>query len=256
MPTDFINNMTLSPLDWVLVVLGALFIGMSKGGLPGTGGVSIWLYALVFGAKESVGILLPVLIVADVYAVIVYRRHVEYALVRRLTPFLIVGAIIGAALFNWIPADAFGRVIGALLILMVLIHFITRSSKRSSSEEAPDIPAWVNRLVPLSSGACSMLANAGSPILAFYLMLRRLPKLVFLGTFAWLVLLSNAISLPLHFVIHSITVESLPFSFLLGGLTIVGVLAARRIVQFIPQKQFEYFIWTIITLSSVNLLIQ
>ena len=253
MPVDLINNLSLSPLDWCWVILGALLIGMSKGGLPGTGAVTIWLYAQIFGAKESVGILLPVLLVADVYAVIVYRRHVEYALVKRLAPFLVVGALIGAALFNWIPADEFGRVIGILLLLMVVIHFIPRSKSRQSNEDT-DLPSWVHWVVPLSSGTCSMLANAGSPIIAFYLMMRRLPKMVFLGTFAWLVLLSNAISLPLHFAIRSISLDTLPFSFLLGILTIVGVLIARSIVQVIPQKQFEYFIWTIITLSGVYLL--
>ena len=255
MPTELIDNLSLSPFEWCLVILGALLIGMSKGGLPGTGGVTIWLYAQIFEAKESVGLLLPILIVADVYAVIVYRRHVEYALVKRLAPLVVVGALIGTALFNLIPADDFGRVIGVLLILMVVIHFIAKSKTRKSTDEGIHVPRWVEWLVPVSSGTCSMLANAGSPILAFYLMMRRLPKMLFLGTFAWLVLLSNGICFPLHLAIHSMTLKSLPFSFLLGTLTIIGVLAAKRIVQFIPQKQFEYFIWTIITLSGVNLLL-
>ncbi|WOO40730.1 sulfite exporter TauE/SafE family protein [Rubellicoccus peritrichatus] len=235
-----------------MIILGSILIGMSKGGLPGTGAITIWLYAQVFGAKASVGILLPVLICADIYAVIVYRRHVDLNMIKRLAPFLVVGTIIGAVLFNWIPADQFKRLIGFLLLVMVAIQLLPNSKSKPKAESK--IYCVTNWLIPLSSGICSMLANAGSPILAFYLMIRKLPKLVLLGTYAWLILLSNLTSLPLHFATKSVTLGSLPFSFMLGSITIIGVFIARRIVDFIPQKQFEYFIWTVITLAGINLL--
>lgn len=38
---DFINSLSLSPFDWGMIILGALLIGMSKGGLPGTGSITI-----------------------------------------------------------------------------------------------------------------------------------------------------------------------------------------------------------------------
>lgn len=58
---------------WLIAALGALLIGLGKGGLPGIGNISIAIYALIFPAKLSVGILLPILIVADIVAVYLYR---------------------------------------------------------------------------------------------------------------------------------------------------------------------------------------
>jgi uncharacterized membrane protein YfcA len=244
-----------SPLELGLIILGAILIGFSKGGLPGTGVITVWIYATVFGGKQSVGILLPVLICADIYAVVTYRKYVNLKIVKSLVPALIVGALMGAVLFNWIPADQFKKVIGGLLMLMVVFHFVPNAGDKKQGDKTVADRPMIGWFASSSSGLCSMLANAGSPIMAYYLMARSLPKLVFLGTYAWLIFISNMTSLPLHFVIQSVTLKTLPFSFILGSITFVGVWAARRIVDFIPQKQFEYFIWAVITLAGIELLV-
>ena len=65
------ENLTLT--HWVLLMLGALIMGMSKGGIPGAGNLTVAIFALVMedalgplGVPLSVGLLLPVLISADV----------------------------------------------------------------------------------------------------------------------------------------------------------------------------------------------
>ena len=61
-------------------------MGMSKGGIPGAGNLTVAIFhALVLedalgpvGVPLSVGLLLPVLISADVAATGVYRRHADW----------------------------------------------------------------------------------------------------------------------------------------------------------------------------------
>ncbi len=64
--------------QWVLAVVSAMVIGMSKAGLTGLTLMFIPLMAISFGGKASTGILLPMLCVGDVFAVAWYRRHAEW----------------------------------------------------------------------------------------------------------------------------------------------------------------------------------
>jgi hypothetical protein len=48
----------MTPLDWMLVCIGALLVGLAKGGLVGVGNLTIIIFAIVFEAKASVGLLL------------------------------------------------------------------------------------------------------------------------------------------------------------------------------------------------------
>src|SRR5690606_34301020 len=81
--------MHLEPWQWALAALGALLVGLGKGGLPGVGNFTVLLFALSFDAKLSVGLLLPILISADVVAVILYRKHVAWNYLGRLMPWMV-----------------------------------------------------------------------------------------------------------------------------------------------------------------------
>jgi len=49
--------------DWLLMVIGAFGIGVAKSGLAGVSMVHVIVFALVFGARTSTGVLLPLLII-------------------------------------------------------------------------------------------------------------------------------------------------------------------------------------------------
>ncbi len=59
-----------SPSAWVLYFLCAVLIGMSKTGIQNIGTIAVPLFALLFGAKESTGIVLILLAMADLIAII------------------------------------------------------------------------------------------------------------------------------------------------------------------------------------------
>ena len=139
----------------------------------------------VFGAKESVGMLVSVLICADLYAVLIYRRHTDLTFIKRMLPFLIGGTLIGTLVFKLLPGAFYQHVIGTILLLLVFFHFW---SKRLQTDQSANQPAGRKRFsergVGVVSGLFSMLANAGSVLLVIYLIRLSLPRLVFLGTFA------------------------------------------------------------------------
>ena len=59
----------LTAMQWLIVLLCALLVGMAKTGLSGVGLMVVPLLASVFGGRPSVGLLLPILVFADVFAV-------------------------------------------------------------------------------------------------------------------------------------------------------------------------------------------
>ena len=69
----------------------AFCIGMSKTGLAGAGMLVVPIMASVFGAKESTGIVLPMLVMADIFGVSYYNRHAEIGYLIKLAPSTILG---------------------------------------------------------------------------------------------------------------------------------------------------------------------
>ena len=63
---------------WLIATLASFILGISKSGIKGISIVIVTLLALAFGARASTGILLPLLVVGDAFAVIYsYWDHCE-----------------------------------------------------------------------------------------------------------------------------------------------------------------------------------
>jgi hypothetical protein len=63
----------LGQLDWMLAVIAAICIGLAKAGLAGMGLVAVIVFANIFGARDSTGVVLPLLIAADIGAVSLFK---------------------------------------------------------------------------------------------------------------------------------------------------------------------------------------
>src|SRR4051812_16280811 len=76
----------------------AVLSGMAKTGVPGLGILAVPLLALAVddNAYLSTGLLLPLLCVADCFAVAWYRRHASWPHIGRLLPWVVAGMIPGA----------------------------------------------------------------------------------------------------------------------------------------------------------------
>lgn len=228
---------------------------MGKGGLPGLGNFAIAVYAFSFPAKLSVGILLPVLIAADLVAVIVYRRHADWRIIAKLLPWTLLGVFVGALVFHRIDDRTVEILIGAILLIMTLLHFV-RSALNKAAQSIPEgrTAASLQISTGLIGGFATFLANAAGPVAALYLIFLRLPKMVFVGTLAWFFMIVNWAKLPVMIGIGNVTVTSLQISLLPMAFAMIGVLAARAVIGFIPQRLFELLIWLLITAAALQLL--
>lgn len=93
---EFYNGIFSSDWQFAALAFCALLIGFSKTGIQGAVVVSIPMMALAFGAKESTGVILPMLCFADLIAVAYYRRDADWRLVLKLLPSAVVGFFCGS----------------------------------------------------------------------------------------------------------------------------------------------------------------
>ncbi len=247
--------MDLSTGQWVAVCAAAFGVGLGKGGLPGLGNFAIAVYALAFPARMSVGILLPVLMAADLIAVIVYRRHADWGIIRKLLPWTLLGVGIGAIVFGNIGDRTVEILIGLILLIMTALHFL----KSALQNETTSVPVGAEALVlrvstGLIGGFATMIANAAGPVAALYLIFLRLPKIAFVGTLAWFFMIVNWSKLPILIGLGAVDATSMSVSLPAMGFAMVGVLVARAVVERIPQKLFEWLIWIFVIGAGFQLL--
>ena len=104
---DGVSEFFASPLQVFALYFCALLIGMAKTGIQGVVMMSVPLMAVAFGAKESTGVILPMLCMADVIAVVYYKRDVDLKCVLRLLPSAVAGLFVAVAVDSFIPARQF-----------------------------------------------------------------------------------------------------------------------------------------------------
>lgn len=235
-----------------MTIMCGMLIGMSKTGLSGAGLFVVPVFAKIFGGKPSTGIVLPMLIIADIFAVRYYHRHAEWKYVLKLLPWAIVGIIIALLVGQMINDDHFKKIIASVVLLG--IGLMIYQDVRKAKAEIPDY-WWFAALLGLGGGFATMIGNAAGPIMSLYLLSMRLPKNIYIGTGAWFFFIVNLSKVPLHiFFWKTITVQSLSLNLLMVIPILLGASGGFFLVKIIPEKAYRWFI-IISTLASAFALV-
>lgn len=112
---------TLSLFQWSILALAALCIGMSKTGVQGMMLLIVPYMAMAFGAKESTGVILPMLCLADIMAVAYYKRIADWKVVAKLLPTALLGFLVAIFVDKLIPAQGFRQLMGWTLALAMAV---------------------------------------------------------------------------------------------------------------------------------------
>jgi len=245
--------MHLEPLQWVLLALAALVIGVSKTGIPGLGILAVTLVALVMPAKQSTGLILPMLIAGDVCAVAYYRHHASWRYILRLAPWAVAGVVLGAVALGRLDDAQIRPLIGGIVLAMVLgnVWLTYQPGVRDRLQESHTLAAVVGVL----AGFTTMVANAAWPILVIYLLAMGLPKNVFLGTSAWYFFLLNDFKVPFSAALGLINWESLTFNLLLLPAILLGAWLGIRFARRLPEKAFALVAHLLAAAAAIKLLV-
>lgn len=231
--------------------LSGLLIGMSKTGLSGVGLMVVPLMANAFGGRPSVGLLLPMLIFADIFAVSWYNRHAEWKHVFRLIPWALAGILLATLVGKSISDITFNRLLAVMVLLGIGI--LLWRDLRKSAMRIPESP-WFAASLGLLGGFATMIGNAAGPVMALYLLSMRLPKNMFIGTGAWFFFIVNLSKVPLHiWSWHTITWRSFQLDLLIIPAIAAGAFLGIWLVKLLPERIFRIIVIVTTLLSALFL---
>ena len=244
---------SITAFEWVLLCVAAVGIGVSKSGLSGISMVHVMVFAYVFGAMQSTGVVLPMLIVGDICATIAFGRHANWSYVSKMLPPAMLGVTLGW-LFMLRMDDAIYRpVIGGIILALTVVQ-IVRLWRTSFLASVPH-SRWFALAMGILVGVTTMMANAAGPVFAIYLLSLSVPKMEFVGTGAWFFLLLNSLKLPYSYQMGLIRLETLTINLVLIPLIPIGLLIGKAIVGCIPQKVFNTIILIFTAIAAIRLMI-
>src|SRR5699024_12316382 len=115
----------------IMLATSALIVGFSKVGIQGAIIPAVAMRALIFGGKNSSGIILPMVIVGDLIAIFKYGKKGNIADVLKLIPASIVGVVVGAIVGNWINDAQFKFLIGIIVILCIILLIVREYQQKA-----------------------------------------------------------------------------------------------------------------------------
>ena len=225
---------------------------MAKSGFAGVGLFHVVVFAFLFGAKPSTGIVLPMLIFGDVCAVAAFRQHARWDYIRSMSLPTAIGVVVGWALMNSISESAYKPVIGSIILGLAAMQ-TARMWRPSWFEHVPHA-AWFAWSLCLIAGFSTMLANAAGGIIALYLVTVSMPKLELVGTTAWFFLMLNLFKVPFSVQLGLIGSDTLLLNVVLTPMIVLGLLAGRWLIHRIPQRQFDSLVLLLSSVAALRLI--
>jgi uncharacterized protein len=240
--------------------VAALIIGLSKTAIPGGGLLATPLLATVVSGRLIAGTMLPLLLIADVFAVTWFGRYARRDVLRPIMPTLLLGFAAGTTFY--VVLGSGGRVLDVVIGVIILLLVIIQSARiiRASSPK-PATPR-VTRLVGATGGFTTFVSNAAGPIMNTYLTGIGLPKEELIGTSSWFYFGVNFAKIPVYTAIgwfaaggSFFTMDTLRFDAAVAPGVAVGLLGGRWLLPRIQQRTFNIVVLFLAAIGATKLLV-
>ena len=231
----------------------ALLLGIAKSGIKGLAILIVTGLALVYGAKESTGILMPLLICGDILAVIYYKRHVKWVYLIKLLPWMVAGVLVGVVFGKDLPEDLFKSGMAVIILISVAMMYYW---ERKKDRKGPNHLSFA-ALMGMMAGFTTMVGNLAGVFSNIYFLAIKLPKNEFIGTAAWLFFIINLFKVPFHiWSWGTINLASFQISLSLIPAVILGFVFGVSIVKKIKNDRYRQLILLLTGLGGLTIFFQ
>lgn len=242
----------LSPVQWLLIVFASLIIGMSKAGIGSISIITVSIWAWIFGSRQSTGMILPMLIIADLLAVYYYKRHAIWSHLWKLIPWIAAGVLLAVWCGHFINDHVFKRLMAFIILISLAALFWW---EKKPLDKMPTHWAFAATM-GLATGFTSMIGNLAGGFSNVYFISMRVMKHGFIGTVAWMFLMLNLFKLPFHiWVWKTVTPTTLSLDLVLIPGIIIGFMLGVKIVSNLNEKKFRKLVLWLTTISSLLVLL-
>jgi len=250
MPT--IESLSATPLLWVLLTLAALLVGLSKGGLPAIGMLSVPILSTSISPLVAAALLLPIYVLSDMVSVYLYRREFSADNLKILIPTGIAGVLIG-----WAAAAYVSDRVVALMIGVMGISFCLYTWTKNFIKTRPAVAANIPRGIfwGTLSGFTSFVAHAGAPPFQIYVLPQKLPKMVFAGTTTMVFCAVNLAKIIPYAQLQPYSMSTFKVALYLLPVAATGTLIGKLLIERLSEKWFFLAVQIALFLISIKLVI-
>lgn len=234
---------------WVAALIAAALAGMSKGGVPVVGMLSVPVMALVMNPVLAAGLLLPVYVVSDAFGLYAYRHAFDRRVLAIVVPGAVVGVGVGWATASMVTEPAVTLLVGVIGLAFALI--LLRKPAVVEPKPAKIAPGLFWGGV---AGFTSFVSHAGAPPYQVYTLPLGMPKAVFAGTTTIAFAIINAVKLIPYYALGQLSPGNLRVAAVLALPAIIAVFAGVRLVKLMPEKLFFRLVVWALLLISIKLL--
>jgi uncharacterized membrane protein YfcA len=239
--------MLTDPLFYAVAIPAVILLGLAKGGFAGIGVVAVPLMALVVSPVLAASITLPILLAQDVVSVWSFRKTWDKGLLILMLPAAAVGVFLGWALAAMVSVSAVELAIGLISIAFALQRlWAERAVKAADAVGAGPARPWLGVLCGVVAGFTSQVAHAGGPPFQIYVLPRRLPRDVFIGTSAIFFAAMNWMKVPAYAALGQFTRQTLTTAAVLLPLALASTWAGVWLVRRVPAEGFYRIIYLLL----------
>jgi len=233
------------------LLIAAIFVGMSKGGLTSAAALAVPMLALWYDPLVAAAFLLPVYIVSDVAAVWLYRREFDVTNVKLLIPCGLAGVALATLLAPFIPVAALTLATGLIGLAYCLRVWLSR---RAAEPRTAPLPAGI--FWGVLTGITSFVSHSGGPPFQTYVLPQRLPKLVYAGTTTMVFATINLAKLPAYWSLGLMDNLKPILLVVLCATAIAGAVAGRKVAEWLPEQAYTRMIEVLLFILSLRLIWQ
>jgi uncharacterized membrane protein YfcA len=117
--------------------LAAAMVGLSKGGLPTVGMLSVPILSLFMSPVKAVVMLLPIYIISDMVGLWLYRKNFSAINLRILVP-----AGVGGVLVGWLTASLVSDTAVKMMIGLMGVGFVLNAWRKRHTDQTPRPTSW------------------------------------------------------------------------------------------------------------------
>lgn len=233
-------------------IIAVLISGLAKGGFAGVGALAMPIMALGVDPVRGAAIMLPILIVQDAVGVWAYRHSWDGGIVK----VMLIGAAIGVALGYVFAAQVSEvAVLGVLGLISVLFGLQRLWVERGHAVVLPsNSPGWVGVLFGIATGFTSQIAHAGAPPFQMWVLPKRLPRDMLVGTTAVTFAAMNWMKVPAYAALGQFTRANLMATAMLAPVAIASTLAGIWLVRRVDAARFYTIIYVLMILLGIKLI--
>ena len=163
---------------WIAAIFASIFVGLGKGGLPVVAALAVPSLSLFMSPIAAAGLLLPVYIISDIFALVAYRREFDARVLKisffGMTLGVVLGGLTAHLILEWLITFLIGLMGTVFAIRMLLSR--PRDTKTASLARLDKGLFWTT-----IAGFTSFISHNGGPPWQIFTLPLNMPKSIFVG---------------------------------------------------------------------------